>query len=181
MAILAFYGKGKGKTSASIGSLIRGMGCFIKVGIIFFDKGQNKDLYYNEKKVLEFLSQFYKDSKLDVFYCGKSRLDRNKFRLKNNIYDKKEAEKGLDKFKYMLENKYQFIVLDEILNCLNLKLIKKESFLDVWRLRNKTNHIILTGRKIPRFLIQDIDLISKIDDKKHYFYNNQEAIEGIDY
>ena len=45
----------------------------------------------------------------------------------------------------------------------------------------KEIHLILTGRNAPDWLIEKADLVSEINEVKHYFKKGESAIKGLDY
>jgi len=172
--ILIFTGNGKGKTTSALGATIRAAGWGKTTAVIFFDKGGK---YYGEKNILGKLK------KIDVFRFGLPRFDEKKktFRFKNTAADKKEAEKALYKVKTLLKKKYFLIVCDEIINCLNLKLIGRVDVEAMMKARSKTTHLILTGRNAPKWMVEKADLVSEIREVKHYFKKGKKAIKGLDY
>ncbi len=173
--ILVFTGNGKGKTTSAIGSAIRACGWAKPVALVFFDKGGS---HYGEKNALNFLQK-----KMDVFRFGLPRFNEKKktFRFKNTTADKKEAEKALNKVKALLPKKYFLIICDELINCLNLKLIGRADVEAMMKACPKTTHLILTGRNAPEWIIQKADLVSEIREVKHYFRKTGGAVKGLDY
>lgn len=172
--ILIFTGNGKGKTTSALGAAIRAAGWGKRTAIIFFDKGGK---YYGEQNILGKLK------KIDIFRFGLPRFDEKKktFRFKNTAADKAEAEKALYKVSELLKKKYFLIVCDEIINCLNLKLIGRADVEVMMKASPKTTHLILTGRNAPKWMIEKADLVSEIKETKHYFKNGTKAVKGLDF
>ncbi|MBN1258730.1 cob(I)yrinic acid a,c-diamide adenosyltransferase, partial [Candidatus Peregrinibacteria bacterium] len=170
--ILTITGNGKGKTTSALGMALRSAGWNKKTAIVFFDKGGS---HYGEQNILDFLQQ-----KIDIFRFGLKRFDEKKktFRFKNTIADKKEAEKALYKVKTLLKKKYFLIVCDELINCLNLKLVAKNDVEALIKACPKTTHLAFTGRNAPAWLAKKADLVSEIKEAKHYFKKAGGAVKG---
>lgn len=173
--ILVITGNGKGKTTSALGTALRACGWEKKVCIAFFDKGGS---HYGEQNILDFLQE-----KITLFRFGLVRFDEIKrtFRFENTEEDKKEAERGLKAIKELFFQDYFLIVCDELINCLNLGLLSEgavKSFVDQCP---STTHLILTGRNCPEWLKEKADLISEVNNQKHYFQQGKDAIKGLDY
>ncbi len=183
--ILIITGNGKGKTTSALGTALRACGWEKRVGIVFFDKGGS---HYGEQNIFDFLQQKNPNSKLnlfniDTFRFGLERFDpkSKSFRFESAEEDKEEAQKALKKVRYLCKGGYFMIVCDEIINCMNLDLIDELAVRDLLNECPKNTHLILTGRNAPDWLIEKADLVSEINEVKHYFKDGQDAIEGLDY
>lgn len=72
------------------------------------------------------------------------------------------------------------LVLDEILNAVNDKLLALPDLLALLKLRGPV-HIILTGRNAPKELIGLVDLVTEMKNVKHPFDSGKKAVVGLDY
>ncbi len=173
--ILVITGNGKGKTTSAIGTLIRASGWGNRTAIVFFDKGGS---HYGEKNILNLLQD-----KIDVFRFGLSRFDekKKKFRFEDTEKDKTEVKKGLKKTFTLYKGKYFLIVCDELITCFSSGLTDKSAVQDLLNKCPKNTHLILTGRNAPKWLTKKADLVSEINEIKHYFKKGAEAIKGLDY
>lgn len=206
--ILIYTGNGEGKTTASLGHAIRFAGYGKKVAILQFMKGRktgeyrflenNKliDLYlfgppyflattqatlggWIKGKGMEFVS-------LDLF-TGKRRksrvvADKLAANLKKSSFSthKKKAKKGMEFVKkLLLENKYKLIILDEILYAIKFKLVNEDDVISLLEKR-KNIHFILTGRFASERIIKIADLVTELEEKKHYFYKEKKTFPGLD-
>lgn len=167
--LLIFTGNGKGKTTSAIGLTIRNLGHNNNITFVSFLKGMDT----GESTTFDNIKSLYPN----LFYkkCGNSEFIWNK----PNFLDYKEA---FDGFNFAVEhaNDSNLIVLDELTYLLNLKIIAKdviEQFLD----NNKDKDIVITGRNVPEWLILRANLISTIEDTKHYFNDTNKAFKGLDY
>lgn len=173
--ILVITGNGKGKTTSALGTALRASGWGKKVAIAFFDKGGS---HYGEQNILDLLQE-----KIHVLRFGQLRFDEaaKTFRFENTEGDKKEAERGLKAVRKLFADNYFLIICDELINCMNLDLVPEQSVRKLIIDCPPKTHLIFTGRKCPGWLREKADLISEIQDEKHYFTKCKEAIKGLDY
>ena len=130
-----------------------------------------------------------------MFRFGKKRFDEKskKFRFKNTEDDKKEAKLAIQKIHdlYKMTKRrndemtkqqgYFLIIADELINCLNLGLADEPSIRELIDKCPSDTHLILTGRNAPEWMIEKADLVSEIQEVKHYFKSESKAIKGLDY
>lgn len=166
--IQVYTGNGKGKTTASLGLALRAAGAGLKVYIgQFIKKG-----CYNEIKILKKI----KNIKIEQFGRGYF-INRHP-----NKKDIELANKGLEKIKKAVSNNhYSLIILDEINVALNFKLIELNDVLDIIKNVPKKTELVLTGRYAHDKIIKIADLVSCIENKKHYYNKNLRARRGIEY
>ncbi len=167
--IQIYTGNGKGKTTASLGLIIRALGRNHKVCLIQFMK---KNFEYGE---IQFLS---KQENLDIFQFGTDKLiDPNN----PSEIDFSEAEKGYKKVLECIDsNKYDLIVIDEINVAVSWKLLPKEKQLEIFRLDTKSE-IVMTGRYALPEVIEKADLVTEMKEIKHYFNIGINARKGIEF
>jgi cob(I)alamin adenosyltransferase len=207
--ILIYTGNGEGKTTAALGHAIRFSGYGKRVAILQFMKGRktgeyrflesNKliDLYlfgppyflattqatlggWIKGKGIEFVS-------LDLFTGKrvKNRVVADKLAssLKKSSFDthKKKAKKGMEfAKKLLLENKHKLIILDEILYAIKFKLVTEDEVISLLEKR-KNIHFVLTGRFASERIIKLADLVTELEEKKHYFYKEKKTFHGLDF
>lgn len=207
--VLVYTGNGEGKTTAALGHAIRFSGYGKKVVILQFMKGRktgeykflenNKliDLYlfgppyflattqatlggWIKGKGVEFVS-------LDLFAGKKTKnrvvADKLALNLKKSSFDthKKKARKGMEfAKKLLLENKYKLIILDEILYAIKFKLVNEDEVISLLE-RRKNIHFILTGRFASERITKLADLVTELEEKKHYFYEEKKSFPGLDF
>lgn len=174
-----YTGDGKGKTTAAIGLAIRAAGTGFKVAFIQFDKGWEGEEFYHERRILR------KIENIDLFPTGTLRHNKDgTFRFGLTEEDLKEAKRGLDfAYKVLGENKYNLVILDEVIVSVYTKLLKLEEVLDLikfWR-ENCSCELVLTGRYAPEEIIKEADLVTEMKKIKHYFDLGEKAREGIEF
>ncbi|MTI47149.1 cob(I)yrinic acid a,c-diamide adenosyltransferase [Sporosalibacterium faouarense] len=162
-----YTGNGKGKTTAALGLSLRAICSGKKVYFGQFVKGMK----YNETKAVDHLPNF------EIHQFG-----RNCFIYNDPTQeDIDAARKGLEVCKKVLsEGKYDIVVLDELTIALYYKLFSVEETIDM--LKNKASHVevIITGRYAPQELIELADLVTEMQEIKHYYQKGVEAREGIE-
>jgi cob(I)alamin adenosyltransferase len=171
--IIVFTGNGKGKTTASIGQMIRVIGRGKNALMIQFIKGTWKS---GED---EFSSNFnLKTKKIGEFKIVKKGLgfvgilgDKLPFQE-----HKKAAQEALEYFKKELKTKkWDLIVLDEINVAVNLHLLTVNEVLKAIKNFPEDKILILSGRNAPKKFIKIADLVTEMKDIKHPFYKGKKA------
>ncbi|RLB27910.1 MAG: cob(I)yrinic acid a,c-diamide adenosyltransferase [Deltaproteobacteria bacterium] len=166
--IQIYTGRGKGKTTASLGLAMRAVGHNLKVAIVHFMKIWD----YGEVRSLKKLG-------IDLFRYGTTELiDPNK----PSPIDFEEANKALSKAEELIENGgYDILILDEITLAIDFNLIPLKRVVDFLDKKPDKLELVLTGRNCPWELIKRADLVSVIDEIKHPFQKGIEARRGIEF
>ncbi|MDI6717920.1 MAG: cob(I)yrinic acid a,c-diamide adenosyltransferase [Patescibacteria group bacterium] len=180
--IMVFTGNGKGKTTAAIGQAVRSAGQNKKTLIIKFIKGlwiSGEDLFISNAK--NKMSKNKKIVGIEIIKTGKGFVKILNDKLPFSEH-KKAAENGLKiAEKAIKEKKYDLIVLDEINNAVDLKLVSVKKVLDILNKLPKKIDIILTGRNAPKSFIKKADLVTEMKEIKHTFNKGALAKKGIEY
>ncbi len=168
------YGKGKGKTSSSVGMAARAAGNGLKVKYVQFMKGKGT----GESKFLE------KMENVDYFCQENSSLvDIEEGMNKKQVgYLRRYIEEIRD-----VEEEYDMLIADEILN-VPLFTQKNDDFKltykDIERIiENKRSDLemVLTGLFCNDSLMEKADYISEIKNVKHPYEQGLEARKGIEF
>ncbi len=165
--IHVYTGNGKGKTTAAIGLAIRAVGAGFRVFFGQFIKGRE----YSEIKVLDSLDQ------IELKQYGRGCFIRNQ----PTAEDIAAARKGLREMGEILKSgDYQLVVLDEANIAVYYKLFSVEELLDV--IKNRADHVevVITGRKAEQKLIEEADLVTRMEEIKHYYQQGLAARTGIE-
>lgn len=168
--IQVYTGNGKGKTTAALGQALRAAGRGLKTFIMMF----MKDFPYGELKSLQLLSRWIK-----VQQCGN---DRFVFRKQppgdGDIQAAKLAIKRARKA--MLSGRYDLVILDEVCVAIHYGLIETVDILSLLREKPVSIELILTGRYCPYQLIANADLVTEMQEIKHYYHKGVVARKGIE-
>tara|TARA_Y100001970_G_scaffold200773_1_gene244273 strand:- start:43497 stop:44192 length:696 start_codon:yes stop_codon:yes gene_type:complete len=169
--ILVFTGNGKGKTTAALGIALRTLGHNQKVAIIQFIKGSWTT---GEEKALKIFKKSISWHSLGEGFTWETQDRLRDEELVRNAW-------GVAK-KYIKDETYKLVILDEINIALKLGYIKSEEIISsITKYKDRDNHIVLTGRGAPKSIIEFADLVSEINVIKHPFKEQgikaQECIE----
>lgn len=171
--VVVITGNGKGKTTSALGMTLRACGHGLRTTIVQFMKG---DLYAGEwdgVKKLEPLVTLHHTGK---GFCG---IEGNPFPHSEH---RKNAQEAITLVKEIIHNqRCDILVLDEINNALQLKLIDLDQVKEILALRPEHLHIILTGRDAHPDIIETADTVSEVREIKHAYRRDIEAQPGIDF
>lgn len=168
--LIVYTGKGKGKTTAALGSIFRAMGHGFRVCVIQFIKGSWK---YGELKSAERFSDL-----LDFHVMGKG-FTWESDKIEEDI---KLAQDAWNFAKsVILSTKYQMVVLDELTYLIKYKMVSEEEIVNFLSNRPKDLHIIVTGRDASELLIRSADLVTEMVSIKHPYDDGVKAQKGIEY
>jgi cob(I)alamin adenosyltransferase len=168
--VQVYTGGGKGKTTAALGLALRAAGHGLRSYIGQFLKGQDYGELTSVKKLSPFITieQFGRKGFIHVT----ENPDEE---------DIRRAKQGLEKcFKAMKSRKYQIIVLDEVNVAVHFKILTEK---DVHKLLDKKPEgveVILTGRYAPESFLERADLVTEMEEIKHYYKQGVQAREGIE-
>jgi len=164
-----YTGNGKGKTTSSLGLIVRALGHGWRICLIQFMK---KDWSYGE---IATLSKF---ENLDIYKFGtKDFVDPNN----PAEIDFQEAEAGWQKAEEVLKSgKYQLVVLDEINVAVFMKLLTVEKQMRLCELAGEAE-LVMTGRYADEKIIEQADLVTEMREVKHYYASGTPSREGIEF
>jgi len=163
-----YTGAGKGKTTATLGLIMRAAGAGMKVFLAqFLKKGDYSEL--NALKRFEDL--------VNVEQFGAGRFIRGK----PSPEDVEEARRGLERVKTVLASgNYDMVVLDEANVALHFELISLQELLDLIDSRPEKTELVITGRNAAPELIARADLVTEMREIKHYYQAGVQARVGIE-
>lgn len=167
--IQVYTGNGKGKTTAAIGLSVRAAGAGKKVFFAQFAKGR----IYSEVKAIQNLlpSITIKQYGLEYFiYKNPTQADIDK------------ARKGFAEVSEIIASgQYDVVVLDEANIAIYYHLFTVEELIGVLKKKPDETEITITGRYAPFELIEFADLVTEMQEIKHYYQKGIEAREGIEF
>ncbi len=168
--IQIYTGNGKGKTTAALGQAVRAAGNGLKVFIVMF----MKDFPYGELKSLQLLSQWIK---LEQY-------GNDRFVFHKQVPNKTDLQAAKYGFQHardaILSEKYDLVILDEACVAIYYSLLKMEDILSLVDEKPETVELILTGRYCPPELIEKADLVTEMQEIKHYYQKGVAARKGIE-
>ena len=157
--LIVFTGNGKGKTTASLGMALRTIGHGHKVAIIQFIKG---GWTTGEEKALKNLS-----SNISWHSLGEGFTWETQDRVRDEKLVK-EAWKVAKTF--IINESYKLIILDEINIATKLGYLPPDEIITfIQSLKDRKNHIVLTGRGASESIINQADLVTEMKLIRHPF------------
>ncbi len=168
--VLVFTGRGKGKTTAALGTILRACGHGMRCALIQFIKAESRT---GEVKCLR--ERF---PEVEVHQMGLGFLPEG-----GELEPHREAaRKAWERAKELIgSEKFDLVVLDEINFALQRGLLRTEEVADFLQNYRGRAHLILTGRGAPRAVVEAADLVTEMCEIKHYFAQGIEAVKGLDW
>jgi cob(I)alamin adenosyltransferase len=171
--VIVYTGKGKGKTTAALGIVLRAVGHGYRVGMIQFIKGE---WYYGELSSSKRL-----EPEFEMIAAGKGFvgiIDDD-----HPIEDHQQAAKqalAVAREK-LASGLYDVLILDEINYAVKLNLLSEQDILDLIASRPLKTTIVLTGNYAPEKVVQAADLVTEMREIKHPYQSGIKAKKGIDF
>ena len=157
--LIVFTGNGKGKTTASLGMALRTIGHGYKVAIIQLIKG---GWTTGEEKALKNLSSNISWHSLGEGFTWET---QDRVRDEKLVQDAWKLAK-----KYIKNESYKLIILDEINIAIKLGYLTSEEIISFLKsLKNRKNHVVLTGRGASDSIINYADLVTEMKLLRHPF------------
>ena len=164
-----YTGDGKGKTTASLGLVLRALGQGLRPAVLQFMKA---DPNWGEIVSLKKLG-------VPVQQCG---LDHWVLAGKVSDEDRAAAAEGFGRARALVESgDYDLVVLDELVTAVFFGLVPVSSVLDLIAAKPVAVELVITGRRAPEELIAAADLATEMRPLKHYFDAGVQARAGIEY
>jgi cob(I)alamin adenosyltransferase len=168
--IHVYTGNGKGKTTAALGLALRALGWGFKVYMIQFMKG---DPEYGELQAAKNLPDFVICQYGRPDFVDRKNPSQEDFRL---------AQEGLAHAQEIVAmGQYDLVILDEINVALNFKLIDLQEVLRLIDGKPQETELVLTGRYAPQQIVQAADLVTEMQEVKHYFQPGRKPRNGIEH
>ena len=174
--VIVFTGNGKGKTTASLGQMMRLVGQDRKAVMFQFIKGpwiSGEDKFLQKYPQLKERLEIHKGGKGFVGILG----DTLPFKV-----HRQAAEKTLELAKKAIRSsKWDLIVLDEVNVAVDLKLIGAKAVLDALKDFPMHRFVILSGRNAPKSFIYRADLATEMRELKHPYEKGELALKGVEF
>lgn len=165
--VQVYTGNGKGKTTASLGLVLRTTCAGNKAFVGQFMKGQD----YSELKAPEFLPGLKIEQFGDLFFVNG----------KPSQGDIDNAHKGLARMEEVLTSgEYDVVVFDEINTSMFFHLVEPAEVLEVLKKKPEKTEVVLTGRYAPDEIVEYADLVTEMREIKHYYNAGVDSRVGIE-
>ena len=163
-------GKGKGKSTAAWGLLLRALGRGFQCGVVQFGKGAWQT---GERAALERFGEQIEWHTLGEGFTWETQ-DRAR--------DVAAAERAWAKAKEIMANPaVRQVVLDELNISLRYDHLALADVVATLKARRPDQHVVVTGRNAKPELIEAADLVTEMTLVKHHFAAGVKAQEGIEF
>jgi cob(I)alamin adenosyltransferase len=168
--LLVHTGKGKGKSSAAWGMVMRCLGHGMRVGIVQFIKGA-----WSTGEAV-FLQRF--PDLVTIRTMGEGFT----WETQDRARDIAAAERAWAEARKMLSDpSLRLIVLDELNVVLRYEYLPVDAVIEAVAARPPEQHVVITGRNAPQALIDAADLVTEMNLVKHPFRAGIRAQPGIEF
>ena len=168
--LIVHTGKGKGKTTAALGMVVRAIGHGRKVGVVQFVKGA---MSTGEKAVFDAFPDHVEFKPMGEGFTWDTQ-DRAR--------DIATARTAWDEVVRMIADPgYDMVLADELNIVLRYDYLPVDEVLAVLTARPAMKHVVVTGRNAPEALIEAADLVTEMALVKHPFRAGVKAQPGIEF
>ncbi|WP_072394815.1 cob(I)yrinic acid a,c-diamide adenosyltransferase [Hyphomicrobium sp. CS1GBMeth3] len=168
--LIVHTGKGKGKSTAAWGLLLRALGRGMRVGVVQFGKGAWET---GERKAIEKFGDQVVWHTLGEGFTWETQ---------DHARDVAAAEKAWATAKSLLADpSFRLIILDELNIALRYEHLALSEVFETLQTRRPDLHVVVTGRNAKPDLIEAADLVTDMTPVKHHFAAGVKAQEGIEF
>jgi len=168
--LIVHTGKGKGKTSAALGMVLRSIGHGMKVGVIQFVKGAWET---GEKPVFDRFPDLVEFKAMGEGFTWDTQ-DRAR--------DIAVARDAWEEVKRMIADPaYKMVLADELNIVLRYDYLPVDEVLAALAAKPEMTHFVITGRNAPEALIEVADLVTDMTQVKHPFRSGVKAQLGVEF
>jgi cob(I)alamin adenosyltransferase len=168
--LIVHTGKGKGKSTAAFGLLLRAIGRGFQCGVVQFGKGAWQT---GERSAIERFGDQVRWYTLGEGFTWETQ-DRAR--------DVAAAERAWDRATELMEDpSVQLLILDELNISLRYDHLDLGRVLAAFASRRPDLHIVVTGRNAKPELIEMADLVTEMVVVKHHFAAGVKAQPGIEF
>lgn len=170
--VIVYTGKGKGKTTAALGLVLRAVGYKKRCLIVQFGKAWFTGELVGIKKLAPYVN---------IIQGGKGFLDILGSKVSMKDHKKAATEAYNILYKEVISDKWDIVVADEIVGAVHAKVLSLTKALQLINNKPDKLDLVLTGRFAKKELIQKADLVSEMQEIKHPFKRGVLAKKGIDF
>ncbi|GLH79363.1 cob(I)yrinic acid a,c-diamide adenosyltransferase [Bradyrhizobium sp. SSBR45G] len=168
--LIVHTGKGKGKSTAAWGLMLRALGRGFRIGVVQFGKGAWET---GERKAIAVFGDQVSWHTLGEGFTWETQ-DRAR--------DVAAAEKAWAKAQeLMADPSIRLLILDELNIALRYDHLPITDVVATLAARRPDLHVVVTGRNAKPELIEAADLVTEMNLVKHHFAAGVKAQEGIEY
>jgi cob(I)alamin adenosyltransferase len=171
--VIVYTGRGKGKTTAALGMVLRAVGHGMKVGMIQFIKGE---WYYGE-----LTSSRRLEPEFELIAAGKGFVG-----IIDDSHPVEDHQKAAQAAMALAMEKlstgaYDILILDEINYAAKLNLISEKDILALIAAKPSKTTLVLTGNYALESVLASADLVTEMKEIKHPYQQGIKAKKGVDF
>lgn len=170
--IHAYYGTGKGKTTAAMGLVLRALGAGWSVVVVQFLKGGSS----GEISLLETLPS------VKVLRGKNSKKFSFQMTQQERILAREAHEENLAEARRLVAaNEVDMLVLDEALGALEKGLLSESSIRALLDEKPQNMELIFTGRVLPDYIAEKADYLTEMVEKRHPYQRGVTSRKGVEF
>ena len=168
--IIVHTGKGKGKSTAAFGMVLRHVGHGMRVAVVQFVKGARDT---GERDVLEHFPDLVTIEAMGEGFTWETQ---------NRERDMEKAREACEMAKrFIADPSYRMVLLDELNIVLRYDYQPLEEVLETLKAKPADKHVVITGRNARDEIIELADLVTEMEQVKHPFRSGVKAQAGIEF
>jgi cob(I)alamin adenosyltransferase len=168
--LIVHTGKGKGKSTAAFGMVMRAVGHGMKTAVVQFVKGKRDT---GERTVLDRFPDL-----VEIYAVGEGFT----WETQDRAADIAAAREAWEIAKARIADpEVKMVLLDEINIVLRYDYLPLEEVLETLKARPADCHVVVTGRNAADALIDAADLVTEMTQVKHPFRDGVKAQAGIEF
>ncbi|MGN8000075.1 cob(I)yrinic acid a,c-diamide adenosyltransferase [Sphingomonas sp. 22176] len=168
--LIVHTGKGKGKSSAAMGMVVRAIGHGMKVGVVQFIKGA---MMTGEKAVFDAFPEQVEFKPMGEGFTWDTQDRARDIAVTRTAWEEVR--------RMIADPSYDMVLADELNIALRYDYLPLDEVLAVLEARPPMTHVIVTGRNAPDALIEAADLVTEMTQVKHPFRSGVKAQKGIEF
>jgi cob(I)alamin adenosyltransferase len=169
--LIVHTGRGKGKSTAAFGLLLRALGHGWHVGVVQFIKGAWTT---GERNVLE--------ARFADLVSWHTMGEGFTWETQDRARDVAAAQAAWAKAKMLMEDpEIGLVILDELNVALRYDYLPVDDVVATLIQRRPDLHVVVTGRNAPPALVEAADLVTEMNPVKHHFEAGVKAQAGIEF
>ncbi len=168
--LIVHTGKGKGKSTAAFGMVMRAITHGFKIGVVQFVKGPWST---GERDLLQRFPESVEIHAMGEGFTWETQDRERDIRAARAAWEQAR--------KFIADPAIRMVVLDELNIVLRNDYLPLAEILEVVNARRPDQHIIITGRNAPEGLIEAADLVTEMTLIKHPFREGVKAQAGIEF
>jgi len=168
--LIVHTGKGKGKSTAAFGMVMRCLGHGLRVGVVQFVKGRWQT---GERGLLERFPDLVTINTMGMGFTWETQDRARDIAAARAAWEQAKA--------LMADPAYKLLLLDELNIVLRYDYLPIDEIVETLKARRPDLHVIVTGRNAKPELIEAADLVTEMTMVKHPFRSGVKAQAGIEF